>query len=47
MKRHGFQPEKGAKIVPGDVIDPVTFPRQKAKRNLNLKVIKVLHQFVI
>ncbi|GJM98077.1 hypothetical protein PR202_ga15052 [Eleusine coracana subsp. coracana] len=40
MKCIGFQPEKGAKVAPGDVIDHVTFPKQKAKRNLNLKVIK-------
>ncbi|TVU08034.1 hypothetical protein EJB05_41418 [Eragrostis curvula] len=40
MKCIGFQPEKGAKIAPGDVIDHVTFPKQKIKRNLNLKVIK-------
>ncbi|TVU08167.1 hypothetical protein EJB05_41558, partial [Eragrostis curvula] len=36
----GFQPQKGAGIAPGDVIDHVTFPKQLIKRNLNLKIIK-------
>ncbi|KAL6603612.1 hypothetical protein ACP70R_043973 [Stipagrostis hirtigluma subsp. patula] len=35
----GFQPEKGAAIVPGDVIDHVSLPKG-TKRNLNLKIIK-------
>ncbi|CAN6162966.1 unnamed protein product [Urochloa humidicola] len=39
MKCDGFQPEKGASITPGDVIDPVSSPNG-AKRNLNLKIIK-------
>ncbi|RLN11884.1 hypothetical protein C2845_PM09G22170 [Panicum miliaceum] len=39
MKCNGFQPEKGAAITPGDVIDHVSSPKG-AKRNLNLKIIK-------
>ncbi|CAN6200714.1 unnamed protein product [Urochloa humidicola] len=40
MKCNGFQPEKGATITPGDVIDHVSSPNGGAKRNLNLKIIK-------
>lgn len=40
MKCNGFQPEKGAAITPGDVIDHVLSPKG-AKRNLNLKIIMV------
>jgi hypothetical protein len=39
-KCNGFVPEKGAAIAPGDVIDRVSSPKG-AKRNLNLKIIKV------
>ncbi|KAL6864907.1 hypothetical protein ACP4OV_016058 [Aristida adscensionis] len=39
MNCPGFQPEKGAAIVPGDTIDHVSSPKG-AKRNLNLKIIK-------
>jgi hypothetical protein len=41
MKCNGFQPEKGAAITPGDVIDHVSTPNGGPKRNLNLKIIKV------
>ncbi|KAK3134561.1 hypothetical protein QOZ80_6AG0550740 [Eleusine coracana subsp. coracana] len=40
MKCPGFQPEKGASIGPGDVIEHVTFPRQLAKQNMNIKIVK-------
>ncbi|TVU07721.1 hypothetical protein EJB05_41088, partial [Eragrostis curvula] len=39
MKCAGFQPEKGASISPGGVIEHVSSPNG-AKQNLNLKIIK-------
>ncbi|RCV22779.1 hypothetical protein SETIT_4G247700v2 [Setaria italica] len=39
MQCPGFQPEKGAAIAPGGVIDLVSDPKG-AKPNLNLKIIK-------
>ncbi|TVU08610.1 hypothetical protein EJB05_42019 [Eragrostis curvula] len=36
----GFQPEKGATIAPGAVIDHTSSPKGANKRNLNLKIIK-------
>ncbi|TVT97572.1 hypothetical protein EJB05_57167, partial [Eragrostis curvula] len=36
----GFQPEKGATIAPGDVIEHVSFPKQLRKQNINIKIVK-------
>lgn len=36
----GFQPEKGAAIAPGDVIENVSSPKGGTKQNLSLKIVK-------
>ncbi|CAD6338450.1 unnamed protein product [Miscanthus lutarioriparius] len=36
----GFQPEKGAAIAPGDVIENVSTPKGGNKQNLSLKIVK-------